>query len=319
LLPATQLFGVLALLVVTDFLLLSRQPRLKAVSIGALLILVSATSIILHPTFNHMVRISGNNGYLPLLRIPDLTTLAVLCLVVGVLSALLLYKWLYSLTDTDKRRNGIVVKYVSIYGISNSGLCLLQILMLQFGYGSEYACRKYAFALNTTLLFELALVFGFMFNPLWFKNAPETVGLPAGLFDSTFASLFLLTAILAVLPKNKVADASDLATIERFARTYMQTAFRNSPGTFNYAVAIDHLTPSMNYMITFGALHAPPPTAHSNTEDVSTGKPFSKPELVAHILTSMNSKWDVPQCRTQFSSPSLVVVDGPCVISALSK
>jgi len=107
--------------------------------------------------------------------------------------------------------------------------------------------------------------------------------------------------------------------IERFARTYTQTAFTNPPGTFNFAVGLDLPAPGiLNYLITWGALQAPPAWDQGNTEDVLGGKPFSQPSLVAHILTSLNAEpWDVPHCRTQFSSASLVVLDGQCVISAL--
>ena len=45
--------------------------------------------------------------------------------------------------------------------------------------------------------------------------------------ESAFVSLFLLAGVFSVLPKQKMIDAADLATTERFAKAYTQTAFDN--------------------------------------------------------------------------------------------
>jgi hypothetical protein len=320
LVPAAQLFGVLVLLIAIDFHLSPRQSRLRMLAVGASFIIASTIGIILHPNFRKMFHLGvdpSNPGGLPLLRTPNLSSLAVLSVVVGLLSALLLYTWAYSLSNAEVRRNGVAAKFVALYGLSNSGICLFQIFIRLFAIGSEYACLKYAFALNTTLLLALGLLVGFFFKPRWliassFGNERFIVGL----FESAFVSLFLLAGVFSVLPKEKIIDTADLATTERFAKTYMQTAFDNPPGKYNYAVGITPASAITDYFITWGALHAPPAGDPGNTEDVLQGRPFSQPSLVAHILTSRNSKWDVPNCRTHFSSPSLVVLDGPCAIAA---
>ncbi len=320
LLPALQLLGVLALLAATDFFALPKQSRFRTLGTGALLTVLSVIGIALHPTFAPSVtRASADDAGLSLLRTPDIKTLAILCLVVGLLSSLLLVKWLHSVARGAAWRNGLAVKYVALYGLSNAGLCLFQILLRLVGYGSEYVCKKYAFALNTTLVFELALLIGLLLNPRWLEKDHPAPTSTARLYDVAFMSLFLLAAFFAVLPKDKRVEASELATVERFARMYTQTAFHNAPGTFNYAVGLNLPgTDSMNYFITVEALNAPPAWADANTQDVYLGRPFSQPSLVAHILTSANAKpWDIQQCRTQFSSASLVVLDGQCVISAL--
>ena len=70
------------------FLLSRNNPRLKTLRIGALLTIVSAIGIVLHPTFAPSVRVaSGDEAGLSLLRIPDIKTLAILSVVVGLLSA----------------------------------------------------------------------------------------------------------------------------------------------------------------------------------------------------------------------------------------
>ena len=320
LVPAAQLFGVLVLLIAIDFHLSPRQNHLPKLAIGASLIIASTIGIILHPNFKNMFDQGmdpSNTGALALLRTPNLPSLAVLSVVVGFLSALLLYTWAYSLSNAEARRNGVAAKFVALYGLSNSGICLFQIFIGLFGIGTEYACRKYAFALNTTLLLDLVLLLGFFFKPRWLASSFGNDRLLAGLFESAFVSLFLLAGVFTVLPKEKMIDAADLATTERFAKAYVQTAFDNPPGKYNYAVGIAPNSPNIDYFITRGALHAPPAGDPGNTEDIYEGRPFSQPPLVGHILTLRNSKWDVPNCRTQFSSPSLVVLDGQCAISAL--
>jgi hypothetical protein len=44
-------------------------------------------------------------------------------------------------------------------------------------------------------------------------------------------------------------DAADLATTERFAKAYTQTAFDNPPGKYNYAVGIAPLSAITDYFI----------------------------------------------------------------------
>ena len=191
--------------------------------------------------------------------------------------------------------------------------------ILDNGERNRNACLKYAFALNTTLLLALGLIVGFFLKPEWLASSVGNRRFLASLFSSAFVSLFLVAGVFAVAPKDKMIDAADLATTERFAKTYMQTAFDNPPGKFNYAVGITPMSAITDYFITRGALYAPPPEDEGNTEDVFQHRPFSQPSLVGHILTSRNSKWDVPNCRTQFASPSLVVLDGSCTLAALSK
>ena len=322
LVPAVQLFGVLVLLIAIDFHLSPRQNRLRMFAIGTSLIIASTIGIILHPNFRKMFHLGmdpSNPGGLPLLRTPHLPSLAVLSVVVGLLSVLLLYTWAYSLSNAEARRSGVAAKFVALYGLSNSSICLFQLFISLFGIGSEYACLKYAFALNTTLLLALGLLVGFFFKPRWLASSFGNEQFIVGLFESAFVSLFLSAGVFSVLPKEKMIDTADLATTERFAKTYMQTAFDNPPGKYNYAVGIAPVSAITDYFITSGALHAPPAGDPGNTEDVLQGRPFSQPSLVGHILTSRNSKWDVPNCRTQFSSPSLVVLDGPCAIAARNK
>ena len=255
LVPAAQLFGVLVLLIAIDFHLSPRKNYLPKLAIGASLIIASTIGIILHPNFKNMFDQGtdpSNPGGLALLRTPNLPSLALLSAVVGVLSGLLLYTWAYSLSNAEARRNGVAAKFVALWGLSNSGICLFQIFIGLFGIGTEYACRKYAFALNTTLLLDLALLVGFFFKPRWLTSSFGNERFLAGLFESAFVSLFILAGVFTVLPKEKTIDAADLATTERFAKTYVQTAFNNPPGKYNYAVGIAPNSPNIDYFITTG-------------------------------------------------------------------
>jgi len=99
--------------------------------------MASAMGIILHPNFKFMFHLGMDpfkSGGIPLLRTPHLPSLTVLTIVVGLLSALLLCTWAYSLPNVEARRNGIAAKFVALYGLSNSGICLFQILISLFGF-----------------------------------------------------------------------------------------------------------------------------------------------------------------------------------------
>lgn len=318
LLPTVQLFSVLLVLIAVDWLASPQQRRFKTLVLGTLATVAAFIEVIVHPTFKHFVQISSAEGGFGLLRTNDPMSLAILCVVVGLLSLLLLYKIIYPRSEVEVRPHSVAVKYIACYAIANCALCLFQMFMLQLGFGSWYACKKYGFALNTCLLFELALLAGLILESRWGGEGPPKPGLAATLFDVAFVSLYVAAAFYLTLPSGKQAAASRLASIERFARTYRQTAFHNLPGTFDYAVGLKDVPPIVNYMISWGPLQAPFPE-ENNTEDVYANRPFSQPSLIGHILTSVNSRpWDMPRCRTQFASPSLVILDGPCVVSALN-
>jgi hypothetical protein len=91
---------------------------------------------------------------------------------------------------------------------------------------------------------------------------------------------------------------------------------QSAPGTWDYATEVHpgHFDLRMvDWTLTIGALRG---RWSSNTFDVGIGRPFDYPAQVARILTGRGSKWDVPACRTPFTSDTLVVIDGPCALAA---
>ena len=107
LLPALEVLATLALLVLYNLLDIRSERRWPVFGIGLLAIVASAALTALSPVFKSMLSISGTHGVLQLNYTPNLTSLAVECGIVIVLSALLLWQW-NRLGPAEERNNTLV-------------------------------------------------------------------------------------------------------------------------------------------------------------------------------------------------------------------
>jgi hypothetical protein len=304
--PALVLLGMLALLVAIDFLVSRRSDIL---GIGAIATLAGAAGAVAQPGFRYLAGARAQVGGLPLKWTPDVPSLAILCTVVAAVSAVLLVRWLRG--SRESMRSEIATKCAAVYGLANSLLCLFQICLVQLGWSAEYAARKYAFGINTSLLLELALLLGMALR--WRQADGGGYRVAHAALRSTFVSLVVMASFFLVVPNKKEFSVTRLADMERFARSYTREAPPNAPGTFNFAVGLKPTT--INVLISLGALEAP---SSDNLYLAPTQGSFPDPFEVAHILTEPGAKpWDVEVCRTPFASASLVVLDGPCIVAAL--
>jgi hypothetical protein len=321
LLPALALLGLFVALVVTETMT-SYDSRdsgpIKKGLIALLFIPVSLAGVIFHPAFEAMRKLSQNNGSLAFSHISNLKELALLAAVLAVISGAVVAKWIM-LKSLNERRDFVALKYLGLYGISISGLCILQILALQLGYGSEYACKKYAFALQTTLLLQVATF------PFIFISDIKSIG-PADdkrrrnfhiAYDCFSAPLLLATSFFCVLPAGKAPlDTSDLVSLERQARLLRETIIPKTPNRFDYAVKTGFF-PTIDYMISIAILKAP---RSVNAYDVLSSKQFSDLSIIGNILTTENSKpYDIAACRRYATAGSLIILDGDCVSRSLEK
>ena len=313
LLPALELAAAFAFMVLADFCLDTSERRLKTFVSGLLIGLGTMAAVIAHPTFNVMRQISENNGGLSTRFISSVKSMVGLCLVVGVLSFSLLLRWA-RLAPQKIKQDALFLKYLSLYGVAISLVCVLQILMLELRQGSPYACLKYAFGLNTLLVLESVLLAVLWLKPQWFQQAPD-IRNSENLFDTLFVGLFILVGFFSVLPLKAEASVSHLISIERFARFSHEFLMEKIPGKFDYAIGLTGLSSSEDYMLSIGALGAP---RDANTSNILGGKSFSDPAVVGHIMTSENARYDIPACRKYISPDSIVILDGSCVVTRIS-
>jgi hypothetical protein len=317
LLPALEVLATLALLMLYNLLDVRNEHRWPVFGIGLLAIVASAALTVLSPVFKSMLSISETHGVLQLNYTPNLIALAIECGIVIVFSTLLLWQW-KRLGPADARNNALVLKYIGLLGLAVSALCLLQIFIVQFGYGSEYASKKYAFGLNTVLVLDLLLLPILLLariRALLLTSPGEPLRGPAILFQPLFPGLFVFMAVFAILPSpsTKVIALSNVVSVERFVRDHGGSARISSK--YDYAIGLFPGRRNFDYLITIGALKTP---RVDNADDILSGYPPSKPRRIGRIFTRVGSKpWDVPDCRQYVSPDGLAILDGQCVLTRI--
>jgi hypothetical protein len=160
LLPSVELLGTLAILVALSGLVETSTNRRRHLLAGAVILVASLALIVLNPYFYALVLTSANNGFLPLKFFQSATSMAVLSMLVALASLGMIALW-WGKQTRGKSYEGLLLKYLGAFGLSIAGLCMLQILLLAgFSIGSEYACFKYASALQSMLVVDVALLMG---------------------------------------------------------------------------------------------------------------------------------------------------------------
>ena len=312
LLPTVELFGALGLLVVFDVIEAGRLQRLRAAALGSIALIVGCGVIVLDPAFAAMRTLSANNGALTLHWLPSLQALALLATVVILLSLALAWQWIRN-RRADLDRHLLVYKYFACLGAAVALLCLFQMLLLKWNLGSEYACRKYAFALQTIAIVNLALLAS-TFNMRQATADPRS-GFQAALGNFSAVLVLGLGLGLGLAPSNNPSkqDVGQLVSIERTVTAIRTTGADAAASGQDYVVGIAGLPWTDDYLFSIGLLDAP---ANATTRDLLLGKPATHPKRIGRIVTSVGNKpWDVVACRKQVDGGGLALLDGSCVMT----
>lgn len=315
LVPALVLLGLLTGLVILEAALENWPTNAFGAAanaaVGLLLIVITSALVVADPSFKHMKYLANWNGYLALTHISSMRDLAWICLVVVVGSAAILFKWKL-LNGSAERTTLAVMKYLGLYGISAAGLCLLQQVLLKLGHGSEYAAKKYAFNLNTVVLLEIALL-----PLLLISRDSDSISESSRNLCSFFAPFGLIVAsLLCIAPSLHMINTAKVVSLERQLRSLRDTAIPRNPGKYNYAVNLQDLSPSTNFLLTLGALNVP--YYDPNGMDELFGRQFSDFSSIGTIVTSEGRKpYDLEACRRFVSTSGLALLDGSCVGKSL--
>jgi hypothetical protein len=316
LLPAVELLGALGLLVVMDVIETARQRRLRTMLHGGIALLAGCAVIVLDPAFGAMRKLSKNNGMLSLQLIPNTLVLAVVAASVIALSLSLAWRWL-KIRKASLQPSWLAYKYFACLGISVGALCLLQITLLKWGLGSEYACRKYAFALQTLALIELGLLAStFLARRNISGESLDSAGVLAPI--SYFSPVLVAVAglWLGSMPSSKVGaqDTAHLVALERTIAAASLTELEPSAGKSDYVVGIAGIPLIDDYLFSIGIFKTPRAPA-LNVAKFSTGEGLKDPQRIGSILTSRgNQALDIAACRRHTLANDLVILDGACVM-----
>ena len=319
LLPALEVLATLAFLVLLNLIAAKGKDRWKDFALGLLVILASLALTVLNPLFEAVRLQSENNGLLRLTYTSNLTALAIECLIVIGLSGCLIWQWT-RMEMGEARTNGLTLKYLGLFGLAAATLCLAQIALLNLGNGSPYACKKYAFALNTVLMLDIPL----LLMPPTASIIRRFAGLRSAALDAsmaffqpTFLGLFVFVGIFTVLPSPsaRVIALSELVSAEHMVNAYEAAHPTDNPDRYDYAFGLFPVNNGYDYLITIGTLKVP---RAENADDVLNGLPPSKPRKINRIFSREGSKpWDVPECREEVLEDHVVVLDGACVLARI--
>jgi len=312
LLPALELLFFFIALAAID---LYRQAipgkfSVRAGSFTVFLILAAIAALALHPSISTMRSLSKNNGDIFIHYIQSMRAISVYC-ALHVVSSIIILRFWFLLGQGKRSRQLIALKYIGVYGLSVSGLCLLQIIALRLGHGSEYAVKKYLFALNTALLIELSMFISLAKFKFGFIIARSGNFYTASAY--LLAPLLIVSAFLCVTPVAASLDTSDLVALEHRLLLRRDLSIPSTPGKFDYVYGIDGLPSQVAYMMSIGVLKAP------RAQDVVPN--FALPgwwindwNRIGTIVTSEYSNLDQdPACRRAAPVQSLVMLDGACL------
>lgn len=314
LLPALETLACLGILVLSD--LVDRRNQRPAVGrmnftvyliLSGVVLLGTTAAVIAHPTFGAMRVISENNGGLTVSRFASLTSLVVLAVIVLASSVVLLLRW--QTATAPIRRDILPFKYFGAFGIAASVLFLLQCLALHFGQGSEYACKKYAVALVTILLIQIALHF-IAHRAVSVDESDIGVWPSNTLGEVVLPGIVIALACFTVMPKNPELTVGQLRKLEVETRQIAPLLAERNLALPTVAVHLPTMNTMLDYMYTIAVFKAP---RNDTVMHILAGQgPQKFRELTAIVTARNDAVYDDKSCRLPFATGDLVAVDAAC-------
>jgi hypothetical protein len=305
LLPALELLGTLCLVQCIALLTLARPWRERGrAAAGAVLYMVAGlAAILLNPAFAAMRQIAEINGHLTLVLVSDTGRLVVLCLLALAAACMLLQLW------RREREQMRALKFLGAYGAAIALLCLLQLVLLRFGFGSEYAIKKYAFGLTTFVFIVLAVFGGSLVRR--FGAGLRVAPAFAGIATTVVAVVTLGIAFDYSARRVKLTDTSDIVAFERQLIGLQQGALKPAvAGTANVIVDLQNQPWTINYLFSIAVARTPRDMAMQRVLATNKLGPLSQYDT---ILGSRGaSRYEFSGCQRP-GSGTILLLDAACV------
>jgi hypothetical protein len=307
LMPALQILGVVFGLLFTYIFFNSefQNTTRHRFFIAVIMAMLGILCMIIHPSFTTMASISKHNGYLILHNISYPYGLIFLCLLVLFVSIKLYWGWIHS----RNYKENLAIKYIAIYGGATVALCLLSLVLIFFGYGSDYAVKKYSFGLVSILFLEVSIVLAeYIYrvadkSKIWFITEDSSLNKYI-----LVASLFLV--LFCIVPSWKSIDVSDVVSIERKLINIADTLLPlPETGKSNVAIGL-HGSPTINYMFSVAILKTVRELA---IPDVLIKNQLSALSKYSYIVSSQADPRYNPDGCNSFSKSSLSIIASECL------
>lgn len=310
LLPAIEGVGY-GLLLLAVHVLSSRERWLARAALLVVAAVTAGALLLHHPSFLAMRAISENNGYLPLAVLDSLPRLLTLALVTGLLSLVLI-----GISVPGHRfhapRFAAVARHLGCAGATIAGLCTLQALAAVAGFGSNYACRKYAFGLVTFAALNLSALVAYV----TFRRRDSERKAPEAPFSWLQPALLVIAVWWFTFPAAPgVIDAATFLPLERVATLARDDgALAGDRQPYARGLVVGQMSTVANYLVSQAIFHAP---RDENGMAPLFDRDFPNPSNVGAIFTSAQSTsvWSATDCRTRTLGYGYVVTDGRCLIA----
>jgi hypothetical protein len=313
LLPSLEVLAMLALLLIVDTVDAAKTTRWSwrnLVASGAVLS-IAVAGVVLNPAFAAMRQIAENDGALKLAFLSGPTAICVLCLIALLISGLLLRSWWCG------GRTDVACKYLALYGAGMALLCLLQLSLLPFHFGSDYAVKKYAFGISSFILVSIARAAGIAMAAQ-LDNALDGARLPGGFIVPTLAMVLALTVSFNyAAPWTKRLDNATIVKLERQILAMRDSTLPPAPaGKYDVIIDMAGQGSVVNYMFSIALAHIPRPVAGLALVD---NNKLGDMDLYGSIISSRGfSRYSGRGCERQAFGP-LVAFDPVCLKESLAR
>ncbi|WP_122309723.1 hypothetical protein [Pseudomonas amygdali] len=306
LLPTLELLGLLGGLVLfnaySDFL--DKKLSVPAVIASLLIPVVALVGVVLNPAFSSMRKISENDGTLSFLNITYPTGIATLCVLGVILSLVLL-----TLHIKNKPMLGYpAVKYLALYGGAVSCLCLLQMVLVKYRMGSDYAVKKYVYGIVTHLFVSLALLISFAFCRKASGDSDTTNNY--SLAYALFVAVSFYVVFNASLLTLEAYDLSDLVQLEKKLDALALQLPAAENGENDVVIGLEGISPIFDYLFSISIFKTQRELAISDVLIAHSLQDYAK---YSRVITSAGvKKYDTNECRT-FSGAGVSASSAQCL------
>ncbi|MBJ7348208.1 MAG: hypothetical protein JHC87_06525 [Thermoleophilaceae bacterium] len=311
-LPSVALFGFLAMLIGIEVLerpsnfLPALRKAWKSIGIAMLAAYFVATS----DQTATIKLYANNNGSLTINHFDSPARLVALGIVVGLLSCIYLGQWL--LLSPERKRMFLAWKYLSLFALSMAGLCVAQAILLKLGHGSEYAVKKYGFALGTAMFIYVALAaaqIAAAIKQRVFKAEKES-NLDLAMFAVMTIGLIVIMTITFNVPKT--TNVTDVVRYERNLQRVKDVTIAKRTAKPDLIIGLALNQPIMDTMFSQTIMKTPYTFA---MREIMARNAVDDPRIYENIVTSIGTKQYTAyeDCVQQPVTYSLAVVDGACL------
>lgn len=311
LLPTLELLGMLgALVVFNGFQDIAQKKRRTGILISLAVPVIALCGVVLNPAFTAMRKIAENDGGLELRLVSYPFGLGTLCVIALLISAAMLVFHM----KPESRLSHRAVKYLALYGTAVSTLCLLQMVLVHFGFGSNYAVKKYGFGIISYLFIALAIlasemVLMVMPGRLSSIRTPSTV-------DALVAGGCLLVILKSAIMPYQVIDFSELLQLEKKLINITSADIPKIPGKSNAVIGLNGYYTTFNYMFSLALTQTPRTLA---IPDILLADQLRDYSDYGYIVSSAGSaKYDMSECEVSRQG-SITVNSAECISEQLKQ